>query len=122
METETEKTVSSLEEREAGLAAVAVYTGMVLELPSGRRLSYLFCSTDQYGAGFFVEGARASDKEDRITCKRCDRLHYVIDVATALEEGHMDMAEAGPTLVLESLLAILLRDRAAGPSALARTA
>lgn len=38
--------------------AVAVFPGMVLELPSGRRLSYLFCSADQNGCGFFAGGAR----------------------------------------------------------------
>jgi hypothetical protein len=90
--------------------AVAVWSGMELKLADGRTIPFLFCSDDLSSSGFFVEDAKpSSEDEDRVRCPHCRAPHYVVSLPDAMDEGLIELGEAGPGIVLDELLAVLVR-------------
>ncbi len=90
----------------------AIWSGIELKLPSGRVLSFLFCSEECNGSGFFVEGAKPSDgDEGMVQCRNCETLHHVVALPDALEEGALqNLDDVIPSIRIEELLAIMIRD------------
>jgi hypothetical protein len=92
--------------------AVAVWLGIRMELPSGRSFAVLMCSDDQNGGAWFVEGVQgpSDDEADGITCSRCGTRHSVISLVDAIERDLVNITEATIGIMLNTVVALWLRD------------
>jgi hypothetical protein len=95
-------------------AAVAIWLGMKLELPSGRSFAFLMCSANQDGEGILAEGVRGpseDEKEHVIHCSRCDEPHCVVSLADAIAENLLgEIDDAVSCIQVREIVALTLLD------------